>query len=271
LTAINVNSFIDWLKKITSSSAMIKGRRGPVLMLLRYAQEMQIAPPQNGRIRKVRVQRNIPTGWRVEEVQKLLETCLAQDVRTKSPDAQKGHHMSRIHNHLSSGPRVGLMLAGIVSVAWDTTLRLGDILAMKWSDVEFDSQGTARAHIVMSKTGYLQSVTISKETIEILRQIEAAMDGPTKLLLPWPYRREKLYDWVRCYVREAGIRKGTLKFLRSGSASAAEKLERGAGKSALGHRSDWISAAHYLDPSIVGIKDIARPSLFAKDPVNEKD
>lgn len=167
-------------------------------------------------------------------------------------------------NYLTTGPRRGLFIAGLIAVAWDTTLRLSDVLDLEWSCLRFDEEGNARAYVTMQKTGFAQAIKISKETIEILRQIKKESTEKTKKLLYWPYRRRGLYEWVKAYVREAGLEEGSLKYLRSGSASEAERIERGAGKAALGHRSDWISGAHYLDPSIVGVKDVVRPSLHSR-------
>ena len=271
LTLETVNRFIDWLKTNSSSSSMARSRRGPIMLLIRYANDLGIVQRFEGRIRKIRITREIPTGWTASEVKKLLAICLdASFIIKKNSKTTDNHPRTIKHNQLSTGPRLGLFIGGIVAVAWDTSLRLGDVLALRWDSLEFDEAGNARAHIVMQKTGYLQAITISKQTIGILREIQGATVEPSEKLLPWPYRREKLYDWVRAYVRESGIRKGTLRWIRRGSASEAERIERGQGKAALGHRSDWISAAHYLDPAIVGVKDIKKPSLFAgKDDSND--
>ena len=258
-----VNGYIDWLRATASSSQMARSRRGPILLLVRYGNDLGIVPRFEGRIRKIRVIRDIPVGWRVDEVQKLLKLCLDPSyIIKKNLDATDNHWRTIQHNKLDTGPRLGLFIAGLISVAWDTTLRLSDSLSIRWDCLEFDSVGNARAQILMTKTGYYQPITISAETVKILRQIECDSLAKSDLILDWPYRREKLYDWVRAYVRDSGIRKGTMRRIRSGSSSEAERIERGAGRAALGHRSDWVAGAHYLDPAIVGVKDIIKPSLF---------
>ena len=262
-----VNSFVDYLKATSSSSSSARTKRGPILLLLRYGNDLGIVPRVEGRVRKIRIVRDIPTGWSESEVRKLLALCLDRHyIIKKNIDAPDNHWRTIQHNKLDTGPRLGLFIGGLVAVAWDTTLRLSDSLAIRWDCLEFDAAGTARAQVVMQKTGYYQPITISAETIKILRQIEADSIVKSDLVLHWPYRREKLFDWIRAYVRDSGIRKGTMRWVRRGSASEAERIERGAGKAALGHRSDWVSAAHYLDPALVGVKDIVKPSLFATKP-----
>ena len=262
LNLTTVNAYVDWLKTLgTSQSA--RSRRGPILMLVRYGNDLGIVPRFEGRVRKIRIVRDIPTGWSVHEVKKLLALCLNNEYIIKKNLASADNHPRTIqHNRLDTGPRLGLFIGGLVAVSWDSTLRLADSLALRWDCLELDASGTARAQVVMQKTGYYQAITISADTIKILRQIQKDSFVKSDLCLDWPYRREKLYDWIRAYVRDAGIRKGTMRWIRRGSASEAERIERGAGKAALGHRSDWVTAAHYLDPAIVGVKDIIKPSLF---------
>lgn len=263
----SVNGYIDWLKANSSSTEACRSRRGPVLLLVRYGTDLGLVAKFEGRIRKIRIVRKTPVGWTAAEVQKLLTLCLDNQYIIKKNLASADNHPRTIkHNRLDTGPRLGLFIGGLVAVSWDTTLRLNDSLAIRWDCLEFDSTGTARAQVLMQKTSYPQAITISAETIKILRRIEADSIVKSDLVLHWPYRREKLYDWIRAFVRDAGIRKGSMKFIRKGSASAAENLCRGAGKISLGHRSDWISAAHYLVPSIVGACDIAKPSLFGTVP-----
>lgn len=262
-----VNGYIDWLKAKSSSTEACRSRRGPILLLVRYANDLGLIPKFEGRIKQIRIVRKVPVGWTSLEVQTLLKLCLDENVVIKKC-AKEGaiHHNSKNANTLPCGTRIGLFLAGIVAVAWDSTLRLGDVLELKWADLTIDVDGTARGQIVMSKTSYIQAITLSAETVQILRDVQASRTTPTTKCLDWEHRPEKLYDWILAFVRESGIRKGTMKFIRRGSASAAERIKRGEGKASLGHRSDWVSQAHYLDPTIVGQTDIAKPSLFATGP-----
>ena len=258
-----VNAYVDWLKANSSSTEAARSRRGPLLLLVRYANDLGLVPKFEGRIRKIRIVRKPPVAWTSDEVQTLLKLCLDENIIVKKC-AKEGaiHHNSKNANTLRCGTRIGLFLAGIVAVAWDSTLRLGDVLELKWSDLTIDVDGTARAQVTMSKTGYIQPITLSAETVQILREVQRSRNEPTEKILDWPYRKEKLYSWVVAFVKLSGIRPGTLRFIRRGSASAAEHIERGAGRAALGHRSDWVAGAHYLDPTIVGQKDISKPSLY---------
>ena len=256
-----VNAYVDWLKANSSSTEAARSRRGPLLLLVRYANDLGLVPKFEGRIRKIRITRKTPRGWTSAEVQKLLKRCLDETVIKKTAKAGEIHHNSRNANVLRCGTRVGLFLAGVVAVAWDSTLRLGDVLELRWADLMIAEDGTARAQVTMSKTGYIQPITLTAETVSLLRDIQDSRITPSEKCLDWEHRREKFYDWLRAYVREAGLQ-GSMKFVRKGSASAAENLCRGAGKASLGHRSDWVSAAHYLVPEIVGQTDIVKPSLF---------
>ncbi len=133
-----VNSYIDWLKANSSSTEACRSRRGPILLLVRYANDLGLISKFEGRIRKVRIVRKTPRGWTSAEVQTLLKRCLDETVIKKTAKAGEIHHNSRNANVLKCGTRVGLFLAGVVAVAWDSTLRLGDVLELKWSDLTID-------------------------------------------------------------------------------------------------------------------------------------
>ena len=103
LNLVTVNLYIDWLKANGSSSQSARSRRGPILLLVRYGNDLGIVPRFEGRIRKIRIVRDIPTGWSVHEVKKLLALCLNNEYIIKKNLASADNHPRTIqHNRLDT-------------------------------------------------------------------------------------------------------------------------------------------------------------------------
>jgi len=133
---------------------------------------------------------------------------------------------------------------------------------LKWSDLTIDKDGSARAVVSQNKTGNLVPISIKAETVTLLKTLRDAYDAREENLLVYPYRRELLYRSVNKISEAAGVRSGTLRFLRRGSASYAGLKQPGAGKVALGHRSDWTSQTYYLDQNILAQRKLDKPNVL---------
>jgi hypothetical protein len=158
------------------------------------------------------------------------------------------------------GLAANLYLPSIISAAWDTGLRLGDMFAFKVSDLIRQPSGGATFDIVMNKTGYMVAGYMQPSTMELIDKLLADSEKPRELIWPCP-NREAFYRIMHVLVEDAGVVDRSFKHIRSGSASAAENIRFGAGTELLGHRNRSITVRHYLDPRIVKREAIILPSV----------
>ena len=105
-----------------------------------------------------------------------------------------------------------------------------------------------RITIVQRKTGYEVRLRLRDAT---LRAIDDSMaDRPERRLI-WPLwgRRDALYRHIRQLVGDAGIRRGTFRWLRRAAITAIERETPGMGMLLAGHRSRQTTERYYIDRS----------------------
>jgi integrase len=220
----------DWLRaySATRATATVRAKRTMIVALWRAAADDRYVEPPRRRIRSARVVLPAPECWSLEEVGRLVATC-----RT----------LRRWH-------RCGLPRAAwwelAVRVAWDTGLRWGDLITLRVDQVT--PEGFAA--VGQSKTGRVTVCRLEAATLAVLRQTLEAC--PRELVCPWMSSRESFNDQVRTLVRKAGIRPGTWKWLRRGSATDVEIQQAGAAAGHLGHApGSRIAYTSYVDPRVV--------------------
>lgn len=248
LTKEKLFQYSDWLVATYQKKSTAAGNFRTVKALSIFAAREDLIEPIT-KMRKIKVPSSNPTAWTDEETRSLINTALAGvclDGKTNLPN----------------GPSKGLFFACLFSLAWDTSLRLGDQRLLKWTDLTMDKDGTARAVIPQNKTGNLVPVSIRPETMKLLEQLRKEYTVRTELLLDYPVNVRTLYRSVKSIVKAAGVREGGMRYIRRGSATYAELLQPGAGKVALGHRSDWTSQTHYLDQTILAKRTIDKPNVL---------
>lgn len=135
-----------WLQQKTEAGcalATIKTRRNAILGLWRYAYEAEIIDHEPKRVRKIRLAYVGVTTWTQEEVTQLIRSSF------NGPDGYLG----------DTGLPKSLYFAAIISVAYDTALRLGDLLALAPSVIGIRNR---RGHIrvIESKTGKLKQAIL---------------------------------------------------------------------------------------------------------------
>ena len=249
LTRETLFKFADWLVATYPKKATASSRMRSIKALVFFAAREELIKPIT-KIRKIKIPSVNPTAWTDEECRTLINTALT------------GAFVVDGWSKLPNGPSKGLFFACLFAVSWDTSLRLGDQLDLKWSDLTIEKDGSARAVISQNKTGHLAPISIKAETVTLLKTLADAYEKRQENLFVFPYSREQFFDCVRKIVKTAGVTKGTLRFLRRGSATYAELKQPGAGKVALHHRSDWTSQTYYLDQNILAQRKLDKPNVL---------
>ena len=221
----------EWLRDLalTRSPATCRSKRTQIVALWRAAADDGLCDPPRRRIRSVRVPWTPPVAWTYDEVRLLVAAA---------------ETIPRWH---SCGLRRAAWWSLAIRVAWDTALRWGDMVALRVDQIGID--GTIA--IAQSKTGRQWVGRLSPSTLSLAR--ETIAHRPRGVLLPWRGSHETFAAQFGAIVRRAGVRPGTWKWLRRGSATDAELAEPGAGARQLGHRpGSRIAELSYLDPLILG-------------------
>lgn len=139
---------------------------------------------------------------------------------------------------------------GLVRAAWETGLRLSDLMALERHQIERDGWFS----VTMQKTGLPQWCRLHRSTHEIIQRTFDELAPPRRLCWPtWSTKTPKACfklirrDIMRA-VREAGLwcSDGPFKKLRRSSITAVEMLAPGQGQHHAGHTSITTTQRWYL-------------------------
>jgi integrase len=231
LSALDPLKVSAWLRDLSAdrSPSTVRAKRVQVMSLWRAAADDGLCSPPLRRVRSVRVPAKDPVAWTHAEVCQLLAAT------------------ARLQRWHPCGLRRSDWWALAVRVAWDTGLRWGDMVSIRVDQI--NEEGVLR--MTQSKVQRPILCQLSPGTFAAARaSVERC---PRGILLPWAGSHETFAQQVSHLVRLAAIRPGTWKWLRRGSATDVELIERGAATAHLGHRpGSRIAADNYLDPAILG-------------------
>ena len=171
--------------------------------------------PVPSQLRTVKVPARVPTAFTVEQMCALLAAADS----TERP----------------------LWWRSLLLASYDTALRLGDLLSIERPDVWPDGS----LSIVQSKTGRTHRVKLRAET---LKAIDKHLAGRTTGLI-WPLwaRREALYRAFQKLRQAAGIKSGTLRWIRRSSRhglAAPWAFGTGIGREGLHRPANCAAYAH---------------------------
>lgn len=231
LNAPCINEYLQSLLSRRMSPWTVQGHKAALRALWQSAFDWELLSAPPGRLLKIPKPALMPKAWSTDELRRLLAAC--DDPRF---DRLRGGCVP-----------LGKFLRAAILLAYDTGLRLGDMLSATWQQLGTD--GTLP--IAMGKTGFSVVALVAPETVAALRVIQQS-DDPR--LLPWPVIVNKLWRDFRRLLRAAGLplsrHGGSFQKIRRTSASFVEADQPGAGSQHLGHRSASLANRHYLDPSI---------------------
>lgn len=218
-----LNGYIEQMHVQGLAQASIRGRRQSILTLWRAAFRDGLANQPPNRVRKIK---HVPlpvVAWTAQEVARLLQACQL---------------LSGCHGKVGIPWRE--YFTALVCFSWDTGLRPGDVFSIRMTDLAKDGSFT----IPQSKTGWPKYGRIHPET---LAAIDATIPPMREFLFPLPFSRMYFSELFLRLVKYAGIRPGSMKFLRRSGATDVEKQKPGAGSVYLGHRLPGIAGTSYLD------------------------
>lgn len=220
----NVNHFCQWLLDNGRRHATAIGRRNSILTLWRYAYALGATNTFPARIRRIRSPHRVVRAWSIDEVRVLLFVAMNDD------------------RQFTDGQPCGLWFGSLISSAWDSALRLGDLLLLNVANI------TASQQVIrMNKTGDEVVIKLSIFSVKLIQQLTELTQAKDKI---WPLwgRREAFYRRFASLVERAGITKGTFRWIRRGRLSAIAASGADASLAA-GHRSQLVTVRHYLDRS----------------------
>jgi integrase len=212
------------------------GLRRRVLAIWRHAFEAELIDVPPLRVRKIRPERRLPRAWTPEDVLALIAVA-----RKK-----KGNFL------YVPVPR-GAFWVAFIRTAFETGLRLGDLLGLQRSQFSGDGELT----VVQAKTG---NEIVCRVWPETLAAIDATSPNSRPFIFGGVISRDFYFQEFRRLVKKAGL-KGTSKWLRRAGATAVERAQPGMAAKFLGHRSPAMAAQHYLDPRLLQVGKPMPPRL----------
>ena len=234
-----------------SSVANANKVRRHLLAILRAAKaDGRIAevPP----LKRLKEPRRIPQAWTIEQVGRILAV-------TRDLPGQVGKI------------RASVWWSALVLVLYDTGLRIGAAMQLRWDWLDADS-GYVIVPAEAQKQNADQVLSISGDTLRALDRLPARRE----LILPWPYdprRREwrTLRRRLKKILAAAGLPTGRRDLFHKFRRTNASYIKAGGGNPTdqLGHSSPLVTRA-YLDPTIANrqrlVDLLPRPETAGDDP-----
>ncbi|HEX3999717.1 MAG TPA: hypothetical protein VHX65_14290 [Pirellulales bacterium] len=224
LVAPTVNAWIASRDGIGSPNTASSHRR-QLLVLWRFAYETEVLNELPRRIRKVKTPRRVIEGWDTEQMGRLLAAA----------DQLSGSfRKTRIERRL--------WWRAFLLTAWYTGLRLGDVLAIRFDSITQSPDGGGRLTVVMSKTGDTIDRVLPASAMQAI--LASMASSPRETCFPLWVDQRHFYRAAKALIHSAGLR-GTIRWIRRGSASEAERIKAGAGRAHLGHRTVGLFESNY--------------------------
>lgn len=241
-----LNRFLDWTRENRKPDTF-RTTRGAILTLWRHAHEEGVVSAAPKGVRKMRIRRVSPTAWNPVELRTLIKT--ANDPKDW-----------RCRQRMPSGIPAGIWWESLIRTAYDTGMRLGDMLDASPSQIT-PHGNAAMIRYVASKTG--------DEFFRMLRPrtfyfVGAAIESNrTDRDRVWPLwsSRDSFYRKFSSMVEAAGIRKGTFRWIRRTAVTWADIVKPGAGQQVAGHKCERVTAESYRDVTQIGRQLPCPPDL----------
>lgn len=180
-------------------------------------------------IRKYREYRREPTAWTREQLHELFEAC------------------HRVPGWIGE-VRAYLWWLSLHSFLWDTGLRIGAALQVRFDQVDFD-RSLVLIQAEQQKDHEDKWFRLHLDTITLLKAIRTHRD----VIFAWPHSAPVLWHRYRRILLDAGLpagRRDKFHKMRRSTASWV-KFAGGDAQDAMGHSCPQTTAK-YLDPTIVG-------------------
>lgn len=230
------NEWLVWLGAGGRKPDTVAGYRRSVLCLWRSAFDARLVDTEPRRVRKIRRAVTAPMAWCADEVRLILKVS------------------GMIPGRCASGIPWKLWWPAYIRTAWDSALRRGDLLAITPDAID----STGLLVVSQGKTGWPLVCRLREST---LAAIYATAPSTRSRLFPWDYGDRYFSAVFSRIVAAAGVRPGTSKWLRRGSATAVEAMSPGAATRHLGHQTHGLAMRHYVDPRLLPVDRPMPPEL----------
>lgn len=187
------------------------------------------------RVRRSKVPAMIISAYTSDEIGKLIEAA------------------SQMSGEYRNGVAKREFWYAAVMLAYDSGLRRGDLMHLLLDDI----QPNGNFRIVQRKTGQEHRGKLRPATLKAIEKLPRT-DGR---VLPFPHRKEVFSEHFTQLRKLAGVKRGTLKWVRRSTGSHAEKRRAGDGAKILGHRDPRVFERFYQDRSITHDDPIEPPPL----------
>lgn len=215
----------------TLSPWTLKQRRISLLVLWKFGNEVEMISRVPRRIRPIKCPPLVIHTWTPDDVRQLLQTAESMDDCFQfSRNMEDWQPIQR-----------GLFFSALIRVAWDTGLRVSDVLTLRWPDVE---SASGRLLIIQQKTNHPVRVQLTDSTMQALQTL--VRHHGRIVCFPAIMRQEHLSREFTKLVARAGL-KGNLTTLRKSSATHIEQQAPGLGWVHLGHKSPETTRRWYID------------------------
>lgn len=229
LTDDAVNAWLAALLKENLARRTVRGYRGALVMLWRFAVEIGLLDALPLRLRKIKVPKLIPTACDEGEAARLVAQALG------------------LPGFYQCGVRRSIFWVGLILAIWDSGLRIGDLLRLRKDQVGKDGTGC----IVQHKTGWPKVFRFREKAMEAIREVCAATGDSNPLIFGGVISRKTVFVTFRRIADGASFKGGT-KLLRKSGATALERQTPGAAMLYLGHQTPGLAYRHYIDPRLLG-------------------
>ncbi len=214
----------------------VKSRRGTLIALLTAANDAGLSDyrPNSRRIRRPRAGETVKDIWSIDEAGLLIAAA------SKCPGRFKRTCIPR-----------NWYFQALFSVAWDSGLRLGDLLRIECEWVK-----TSRTFsIVQHKPKRAKIVTLNESTQKLcLMTFDRFCSSRQYLFEPWRVGQERsrargVSDYAKKIMVQAGLTcsDGVFKKLRRSSITYAEAKQPGTGWIHAGHVNHDVTIKHYIN------------------------
>jgi integrase len=233
-----MNMFLHALLQEGLSPENVKDHRRNLLTLWRAMFDHMLVDQLPLRVRKVKCPSKPPKAWTMPQLVKLVETAgTLRGCFQRFPNIRRASFWR-----------------GFVLLKYHTGLRLGDVLALRWSDIAENGMLT----VTMRKTGDIVHHQLSAEVLLAISPLKRS-DKPR--VFGDLMNRSNVMEGFRRLRHAAGLTEGTSRWLRRSAATHIEIVSPGAAKAFLGHRTSGLADRNYIDASIVQRQKPAPPRI----------
>lgn len=237
----------------------LRHRRNSIVTLWRSAWEEGLTETPPRRIRRIKVPRPRPRGYKTDQMDRWIDAC------RKLRGCVRRVHEGRIV--ATKIPR-SLALEGILQGCWCTGIRLGDCLTVTREWLEPDGS----VWVLQSKTGVPLLRHLTPRALAVVNELHRlAVSDPlcedvADRIVPFPASRVSVDRWLARTRERAGLPAGLTREIRRGSSSYVDRDDPGRGGEFLGQLTPGLFRLHYEDLTITQNAAVLRPPAIGTSP-----